>query len=45
MRDDFDNKWSVILARVPKGKNPFDYVQRNMVGGEPRHAEFIMFRS
>ncbi|PLW17322.1 hypothetical protein PCANC_14150 [Puccinia coronata f. sp. avenae] len=30
MRDDFDNKWSVILARVPKGKNPFDYVQRNM---------------
>ncbi|WAQ82764.1 hypothetical protein PtA15_3A128 [Puccinia triticina] len=30
MRDDFDTKWSAILAKVPKGKNPFDFVQRNM---------------
>ncbi|KAA1138922.1 hypothetical protein PGTUg99_029751 [Puccinia graminis f. sp. tritici] len=30
MRDDFDTKWSTVLAKVPKGKNPFDFVQKNM---------------
>lgn len=30
MRDDFDTTWPEILAMVPNGRNPFDFVQRNM---------------